>query len=601
MQPIKYFLIFFSILVNLLLSGCGSGGDDDTAATENGTLELAMTDAEEDFLTYRISVDSVSLKRLDGSLVELLPIQTEVDFVQYQELSELFAVLSVPSGHYESVVLDLDYSDAQVVVQDQDGNAQVASVVDVDGNPITSLSVELTLNDGETIHIRPRAIAQLTLDLDLSASNTIVSYAPAVVEVSPFLIGETFLDSEREHRVRGLLQSVDTTDATFALAIIPMRLRAGEFGTLNIHVNDSTAYEIDGVEYTGSAGLSALAALDARTPVVAFGAPSREEDVRFLATQVNAGSSVPWDGKDVLKGNITARSGNTLSIRGAIVETGAGAAHFRQDVTLDIDDSTLISGYRLGDADVNSLSIGQQIIALGAFDNINSSFDVSTGGIQMKVNRLVGQVVQASPLVLDLSLINRRRVEHFDFTGTGVDALSDADPESYEIDTSTLDLSNLDLNEWILVRGYPTAFGSAPMDFDATTLIDPDFSARSARFDARWSVATQTGVSVDNGQLLIDDTLARARLHLREIPANLVEQLSVERVHSGDNSGRFAIKAGRGGIHLYRDFDSFASELGALLEQGYRVHYLGSAGHYDGDNAALDAEVVTVHMTRFAL
>jgi hypothetical protein len=380
-----------------------------------------------------------------------------------------------------------------------------------------------------------------------------------------------------------------------------MRLRAGEFGTLNIHVNDSTAYEIDGVEYTGSAGLSALAALDARTPVVAFGAPSREEDVRFLATQVNAGSSVPWDGKDVLKGNITARSGNTLSIRGAIVETGAGAAHFRQDVTLDIDDSTLISGYRLGDADVNSLSIGQQIIALGAFDNINSSFDVSTGGIQMKVNRLVGQVVQASPLVLDLSLINRRRVEHFDFTGTGVDALSDADPESYEIDTSTLDLSNLDLNEWILVRGYPTAFGSAPMDFDATTLIDPDFSARSARFDARWSVATQTGVSVDNGQLLIDDTLARARLHLREIPANLVEQLSVERVHSGDNSGRFAIKAGRGGIHLYRDFDSFASELGALLEQGYRVHYLGSAGHYDGDNAALDAEVVTVHMTRFAL
>ncbi len=602
MLNLKNLFLLMTLLSTLMLSACGSGGGESQAsASENGTLELAMTDAEEDFLTYRIKLNSVSLKRQDGAQVELMPLQTEVDFVQYQDLSELFAVLSVPAGHYDSVILNLDYTDAQVVIQDAQGNALPAAVVDIEGDAVTTINMELTLNDGETIHVRPRAIAQLTLDLDLSASNRIVSYDPARVEVSPFMIGTTFLDGDREHRVRGLLESVNEAESKVTVAIRPMRLHQGAFGSLTMGVNNETRYEINGVEYQGSAGLSAMATLDARTAIVAFGAPSREAQTRFLASHIHAGSSVPWDNKDVLKGNITARSGNSLTIKGAVVELGEGAAHFRQDVTVEISEDTRISGYRLGDADVNTLSIGQQIMAVGEFNAAAASFDVSEGHIQMKPNRLVGQVVQASPLVMDLSLINRRRVEQFNFAGTGMTDLLDADPDNYEINTTDMDITGLEANEWILVRGYPSAFGSAPLDFDATTIIDPDFSARSARFDARWQLGTTTGVSVEGGVLKIDDTLARSRLHLREIPTNLLQDLSVETILSSDNSGRFAIKSRRGGIHLYRDYASFVAETSRLLELGYKVHHVGAAGIYNGNTAALDAQVVTLYMTRVAL
>src|SRR3990167_1752826 len=298
MLPIRYLCLIFCFISSLFLSACGSSSDDATTE-ETGLLALSLTDAEEDFLTYKVTLDSVSLIRRDGTQVELLPVETEVDFVQYRELSELFAVLSVPSGHYDEVRLNLDYTNAEVVIQNENGDPLTATLIDNDGDPVTTMSVELTLNDGETIHIRPRAIAQLSLDLDLAASNTIVTYEPPVVQVAPFIIGETVLDSQREHRVRGLLDSVDAATDSFVVDIRPMRVQRGPFGQLTVHVNDDTRYEINGVELDGDAGLAALAELPEDSPVVAFGAPSDEDDVRFLATKVNAGSSVPWADQDV--------------------------------------------------------------------------------------------------------------------------------------------------------------------------------------------------------------------------------------------------------------------------------------------------------------
>lgn len=595
MSPIRYLTLIFCFISSLLLTACG-GSSDDASTGETGSLALSLTDAEEDFLTYKVTLDSVSLIRRDGSQVELLPVETEVDFVQYRELSELFAVLSVPAGHYDEVRLNLDYSNAEVVIQDENGDPLTATLIDNDGDPVTTMSVELTLNDGETIHIRPRAIAQLSLDLDLAASNTIVTYDPPVVQVAPFIIGETVLDMQREHRLRGLLDSVDAAADSFVVDIHPMRVQHGPFGELTVHVNNDTRYEINGVELDGDAGLTALAELPEDSPVVAFGAPSDENDVRFLATRVNAGSSVPWADQDVLKGVITARTENTLTLRGAVVELAEGAAHFHEDVTIALDDETIISGYRLGDADLATLSIGQEIVALGDYNSEGNSFDADH--VRMVINRLVGQVTQTSPLLIDLSHINRRTVDLFDFAGTGVDSENDANPSAYEVDTGAMDTSNLELNEWIQVRGYPTAFGTAPLDFDALTIIDPDFSAHPARFDARWERSATATISITDTGLLVDDSQARTRLHLREIPSHLVEGLSVDSIVCSDNTGRFAVKGRRGGIHLFRDFSSFKTHLNALLTgtPALKVKHLSATGQYEDDSATLDADVVTVHL-----
>lgn len=598
MNQTKLLAYTFAFSSSLFLAGCGSSNDSGTADNTSltGDLEIAVTDAEEDFLSYRIELESIQLKKHNGSVVEVLPLESEIDFVQYQELSELFAVLSVPAGHYESVVLGLDYSDADIVIQDEAGVSYQASVQDSQGNPIEQISIELNLNEQEGIRISPFKAAQLTLDLDLEASNTIESFDPPIVSVEPFMVGSTSLDIEREHRVRGLLKEVNTETNTVALDLIPMRLRTGQFGDYNLSVNEETIYEIDGAEYKDSEGLALLSQLSEQTPIVAFGGPSEEAETRYLATQILAGSSVPWAEKDVLKGVITARAEDVISIQGAVIETREKAGHFQTDVSLQVSEQTIVTGYRLGDADITNLSVGQRILALGEFDAQSNTFNSQDGHVRMKLNAIVGEVVQASPLALDLSHINKRPAETFDFTGTGVDEANDANPDQYEVNSSTLDLSLVEVNEWMQVRGYPSAFGTSPSDFDALSIINPDFGSHPARMAAMWEPNTSGGLSVESGALLLALDNAKSKLHLKGVPGSSKLDMSVEKISSSYDTGRFSILTRGKGIHSYSNFEDFLNSVNNYVQEGYMVHRLTAKGQYAESNHTLDADYVTLHL-----
>ena len=584
------------LLVFLGLSACGSSGMD--ATDSNGQLELAITDAEEDFLSYEIALTGITLERRDGSRVDVLPVSTPIDFVQYQDLSELFAVLSVPAGIYQNIHLQLDYSDADIVIQNDSGQSFAATPLDMDGNHITTLDVSLQLGDGELIHISPRKAAALTLDLDLAASNTIESFEPAIVRVEPFMIGTAFLDTDREHRVRGLLSAVNTTEQDITIALRPMRLKRGEFGQFTFDVDTNTRFDINGSEYEGEAGLRALTELDAGSPLVAYGSPSEASESRYLATQVHAGSSVAWADQDVLKGTITSRADNTITLQGGVLELNDGSAHFRQTVSLQVGEQTTVSGYRLGDADMGNLSVGQQILALGDFSASRGEFDATAGHVRMKVNRVVGAVTQPAPLQLDVSHINRRPVALFDFSGTGLDSLTDADPDAYEINTGTLDTQHIEQGEVLQVRGYPTPFGSAPMDFDALSILDPDFSSHAAKLHAFWPIDADQNVLVSEGALTLNADTARMKLHLRGIPGSVALNLQVTTIDNDGSRGRFAMLSRDDGIHVYRDFASFASALDVSLQSGREVLHLTAAGSYNEAGNALSAQVVTVRLSQ---
>lgn len=584
------------LLVFLGLSACGSSGMD--ATDSNGQLELAITDAEEDFLSYEIALMGITLERRDGSRVDVLPVSTPIDFVQYQDLSELFAVLSVPAGIYQNIRLQLDYSDADIVIQNDSGQSFAATPLDMDGNHITTLDVSLQLGDGELIHITPRKTAALTLDLDLAASNTIESFEPAIVRVEPFMIGTAFLDTDREHRVRGLLSAVNTAEQDITIALRPMRLKRGEFGQFTFDVDTNTRFDINGSEYEGEAGLRALAELDADSPLVAYGSPSEASESRYLATQVHAGSSVAWADQDVLKGTITARADNTITLQGGVLELTDGSAHFRQTVSLLVGEQTTVSGYRLGDADMGNLSVGQQILALGDFSASRGEFDATAGHVRMKVNRVVGAVTQPAPLQLDVSHINRRPVALFDFSGTGLDSLTDADPDAYEINTGTLDTQHIEQGELLQVRGYPTPFGSAPMDFDALSILDPDFSSHAAKLHAFWPIDADQNVLVSEGALTLNADTAGMKLHLRGIPGSVALNLQVTTIDNDGSRGRFAMLSRDDGIHVYRDFASFASALDVSLQSGREVLHLTAAGSYNEAGNALSAQVVTVRLSQ---
>ncbi len=592
-------LLAYTFATGLLLSACGSSRDPDETSL-SGDLELAVTDAEEDFLTYRIELESIQLKKNNGSLVEVLPLQTEIDFVQYQELSELFAVLSVPAGEYQSVVLSLDYSEADIVIQDESGASYQATIQDSEGNALTQIDVELSLNDSDTIKISPFKTAQLTLDLDLAASNTIESFDPPLVSVEPFMIGSSELDIDREHRVRGLLKEVDLETNTIVIDVIPMRLRRGGFGDFDLHVDDSTFYEIDGVEYKPEEGFSLLAKQAKETPLVAFGGPSEEDGVGYFATQVLVGTSVPWAEQDVLKGIITARSGNSLAIQGAVVELRNDATHFQTVLNLNVSDKTIVTGYRLGDAELSNLSVGQRVLALGEYKAETNEFDSSEGQVRMKLNAIVGEVLQASPLALDLSHINKRPTEVFDFSGTGVDAANDVNPDSYEINSSNLDISSIESQEWLQVLGYPSAFGTAPTDFDALNIINPNFSSHAARMFALWPSPSPTDMTVEAGEIILALDDAKSKLHLKGVPGSSKLELSVEKIISTAAEGRYSILIRGEGIQMYNDFASFSSAVSNNLQDGLAVHQLTATGQYSESMHSLDASYVTLRLAATA-
>lgn len=577
---------------SLFLTACG-GGSSDSATDETGELQLMLTDAEEDFLTYQVTLNSIELERRDGSRVNVLPVTTEVDFVQYQELNELLAVMSIPAGRYESVTMNIDYSDADIVIQDDAGMSYQADVVDTEGQPITDLDVALQLSDGDTVIITPGRVARLTLDLDLAASNEILSFDPALVEVEPFVMGRAVVDEDREHRVRGLLQLVDESAEAVSLAVRPLRLRQGGFGEFTFNVNDETSYEIDGTEYNGDDGLTALAGLETDTPVVAYGQHDDQLDQQ-LASRVIAGTSVAWSGQDVLKGVVRARDGNTLTIGGAVLEPDNHSAAFLDEIELTVGDETTVTGYRLGDATVDQLSVGQKVLALGTFEN--DQFDAAEGLVRMKLNRIVGQVNAPEPLSLDLGWINRRPVERFDFAGTGMSETEDADPANYEVDTGVLDTSSLATDEWVQVRGYPTAFGSAPKDFNAVSIINPSLETSVATFISYWSEPVDGGVNVSGNDLVLDTTEARARLHLRGLPAAVTAAFEVTTLTGDPDHGRFALQTGGEGIRIYRHYIDFVTALSAKLSAGHKVHHLSASGSYNDSSTTLTATAIQVRL-----
>jgi hypothetical protein len=605
MNQSKLLAYSFALSSSIMLSACGNSenigntNEDSTADIHStsltGDLEIAVTDAEEDFLSYRIELESIQLKKANGTQVEVLPLESEIDFVQYQELSELFAVLSVPAGEYQSIVLGLDYSNADIVIQDEAGTSYQASIQDSDGNAIEQIDIELNLNDSESIYISPFKAAQLTLDLDLEASNTIESFDPPLVTVEPFMVGSTSLDMDREHRVRGLLNDVNTDNNTLAIDLIPMRLRQGKFGEYQVNVDENTTYEINGEEYTSEDGLALLAQQDEDTPVVSFGSHS-EEERNYLATQILAGTSVPWAEQDVLKGTITARGEDGISIRGAVVELDSKSGHFQTDVMLQVSNETIVTGYRLGDSDISNLSVGQRILALGEFNAENNEFDSTEGQVRMKLNTIIGEVVQVSPLELDLSHVNKRPSELFDFAGTGLDTANDADPDHYEINSSTLDISSVETEELMQIRGYPSAYGSSPTDFDALSIINPEISSHPARMSASWHEANTTAITVESGELLLALDDAKSKLHLKGIPGSSRLEFSVEKLISTEGEGRFSILTKDQGIHSFGDFESFLNSANTYLQQGLAIRRITASGQYSDQEQTLDADYVTLRL-----
>jgi hypothetical protein len=450
---------------------------------EEGVVAIGLTDTPGDFLTYTVDVTSLTLTKADNTtVVQTLPQRTRVDFARSVDLTEFVTAVTIPAGTYVSATLNLDYTNADIQVDDGTGTpvaVPLANISDSQNNPVTTLPMSVKLDNARQLVIAPRVSSLLDLDFNLAASNLVDMSNPAspVVTVTPMLVADVNPDSPKPHRIRGPLDAVDMQASSFTLILRPFNLLQGDHGRVAFLTDSNTTFEINKTTYQGSAGLTVLAQQPRLTATVALGTLDLVTR-RFTATEVLAGSSVPFGTSDVVTGNVIARSGNTLTVKGAELVRSDGTPSFRNTVSVAVANGTKVMKQTAvgGSFDIGSISVGQRVTVFGTLDAPGTSMDASTGLVRLLVTQLNGTVnsVSGSTVAMTLARIDGRPIGLFIFSGTGTAPGTDANPSSYQVATGALPLTGITSGTPLKVRGFVQPFGQATAtdDFHAITLID---------------------------------------------------------------------------------------------------------------------------------
>ncbi len=584
------------------LSGCSdSESTDETANKDEGDIYISLTDAEGDFSQYQVDVTALKLYKANGNIIETLPNTTTIDFAQYVDVTEFLSASTIPVGIYTKAEITLNYTDAELSVENAAGVSIPATAVNNENESLTNVTLTTFINGTEGFIIKKGQPVSLTIDFDLESSNDVViadSGATATVTVNPILVANTTFDDDKERRLRGLLKSVDTLANSYIVNIRPFQVRNRHFGQLTVNSDSDTVYEINGESFSSNAGLEALANLDATAAIITLGAFNFDTK-QFLAHEVFAGSSVPWGDKDTVKGSIIARVGNTLTILGATIELDDGQFTFNDQVTVLIDDSTQVNKQGSSDeVSINDLSIGQRVLIIGDIQQDGSLDATQDGIVRMRYSDITGTVALVSPLHVNLQHINRRQVSNFDFTGTGIDSDNDADPSQYEIATSSLSLDNLSNGSAVKIRGFVNEFATAPEDFSAKSIMDVSLVNTKMFINYGRNGSATAVISLDDSGLQLDISSATGRHYLNQfgVITDLDDLASVPVITANDN-GRMLLTISQGSsLRVYTNWNSFQLALNEQLASGKLISLVHSSGLYNANELTFSSRHIVIRL-----
>jgi hypothetical protein len=624
-----------AVLMSIALAAC------------NGTavVTLTSTASQDTFLTYRVGLASVQLQKSSGggTAVQLLPSGTTVDLAKLVNLSDVMGSVALPSGTYSNVVITLDYTSAEIVLDNGTLNGLALTPVGAGGTALGQVQLTLDLDPANRFSVTSKQASLLALDFKLAASN-IVNVAEKTVTVTPLIIGSAAPIDSKTVRIRGPLSgSVNTSNTQFTLGVMPFDFPAGGAGSLVVSPTDITTYEINGTPSTGTLGFTQLGALSSGTMAEAFGTftatdtdtdgtgtdtdtdtttttttddtdtttgtVSASTNVSFTASQVLAGSSVQGSGFDRVSGFVTARSGNVLTIEDGTLLANDGSNTFLSGTaTIDIGANTAVSTFGQGSPQSNAtpqISVGSLIFAFGTATTTssgNATLDASAGRVRLGNSSASGLVTLqgTGSLTLDLTQLGGRSIEAFDFTGTGTSVSTDANASEYQVSTGQLDLTNSTVGVPVEVSGLVTAFGLAPPDFTASTLLDP--TTINAQMVIDFGSGTPAPFTTYNtSQINVDiSNSSVGPRHEIQIGAQLIDTsgLSSEPVitpNSTSSTLMFAIAhTVSGTVENFNEYANFITQLQAELNGSVLVTGITALGQYTTSTFSFAASSVTV-------
>jgi Domain of unknown function (DUF4382) len=593
-------------------SGTTSGTTSNSCGSGCGTAMTTVTDAPGDFLSYVVTLTSLKLVALDGSVVETLPAATSVDFSQLVDLSEIINAGQIPAGVYTGAQVTLNYANAQITADGGSGNPVALTPVDSTGATISGpLTLSVTLDNAHQLVITPGNTSRLALDFNLAASN-VVNLTSDTVTVTPTLVATVMPTDTYPLHVRGALVSTNTGQDDFVLNVEPFFVQTPGAGQVTVTVSPTTTYQINGTAYTGAAGLTALAALPSGTMAAALGSLNTGTTPwTFTATSILAGTSLQSPVQDEISGTVISRTQNIVTVRGAtwIMPGGAFGGFMRQDIPVTLGNGTTVTEEGgSGTYTIADVSVGQRIDAFGTGTQSAgalTALDASAGLARLDYTPLVATVTTlgTGTLTANVQDLGGLGISAFNFAGTGTSSADDAVGSAYVVNTGSVAQTGLAMGQPVQVIGMVTPYGSAPPDFTATTLVS--YAQLNSGLLVNWgpsgSATALSGLTSSSTSLMLNLTNVGVLHLVQEGPIRIdLTTLSTATSIVPDPSP-YVFSIGHAGPMRTENFNSFAafvSQLSTELTGSTTVLVVAASGSFDATTNVFTAKTITVVLSK---
>jgi hypothetical protein len=599
------------LLVALTLLGVGCHSNNNTyPGTPVLTMGSMMSSPEPEFSAYIIAIDAITLTDNNGNVVEPLSTPETVDLTKLTDLSELVEAPAVPAATYVSAAITLDYSAASIWLN-VNGKAVLATALDSTGAAMSADTVTITFDPHNPLVITVGQSIRWNIDIDLAASNTILSTSPAQIQVQPFAVASPAPADTTVMRARGLYVTNQSVPSGFIMNMRPFYDLVSALGALTVNTNAQTYYNIDGVTYTGAAGLTAISGLLESTSVVAYGTLDSLVGITpsFNATSVYAGSSQEGDLAEYLTGTVTARSGDTLNLHGVTYLDPQGVFQYYADIPVGIGTSTIVSedGVAAPNLSLASISVGQQINVSGqaGIDSTTGdllNLDATEGQVRLAQTQLWGTLTSATPTsaTVDMLTLDNWTPSAFAFAGTATSGA--VNPGAYVVNTGAVNESGVTAGTLLQFNGLVTPFGTAPPDFTATT-VTPG-SATEQVLICEWphggsptpfSSVSNAGLVVNLSNAALDDVryirTGPATLDLKTLPASPL----ITTVGAPASALQLAIGSftATNGVSVYNNMADFISKVQATFPAGSTTNQIFRLTAYGQYNSTTNTFVAT--------
>lgn len=582
-----------------------------------GTPVVTVTSTPGPFVSYRVNLSSINLTRSDNVNVPVFLASyapERIDFAKHYDVAELLSATGAPTGTYKSATLNLDYSGASIAV-DVNGKTTVASVVDAGGASLGSVSVTLTFDPAHQLVITQNQSARVALHVDLAAMNSVdTSGTTPKVTVRPFPVLSPQVTDAQSIRVRGQLVTTEPSGSDYVINARPFEdINNNAFGAVKVLVTPQTYFNVNGAVSTGTAGLTALNGLTPNSAITAVGTLTSLAGITptFTATQVYGGESIESNAIDHIRGVVTARSGNTLTLHAAntLLRSSSSANAYAEGIvdsaTLTVGSATVVNqdGGSASAPTLASISVGQEIDAAGAATldskGVVTALDttVTYGQVRLRPTDAWGTLSSASAGAATLNLLglgnNALPPAEFNFTGTG------SNPAAYAVNTGSLNLSGLVANPPALVRatGFVAPLGAAPPDFNALAAVDANTLPQ--QLVVEWSAGTQAPfLSVGTAALV--PNVATASTHIVQSgPVATTITTNPQLAFAGSGlelaiATTLAKASSSGATALFHEAASFVTQVNTTVNGTNLVHKVVALGHYDAGTNTFTATRVSI-------